>query len=420
MSTEEAVCLNPDNLWQFQQISLFTDLTIFCHDGSVPAHKSMLASVINRLGVKLMEKVDGLVLPDISASEVELALQSIYMEGKIDTMLSLCSFLKIKSEHNTEANALVIQDKESEPIVGEESEKDVKNIKIETCNTFSNSAKVDEALSLKKPLTKKQLQRIQKLTCDQCEHVAKNTERLKKHKFHFHEKVGYRCEYCDFESVGRRNLENHERKGHPELKEINKLKKVSCDQCDFIAKRPERLPNHKRIVHGDKYPCDLCGTFYLNPDKLQVHKLYKHDDRVHKCEECDYQTKNKFSLMEHNRVKHTDQMFYCDQCDYGSKREAQTKRHIEVKHEGKRYYCEQCEYSTPYKSGLNRHLEMVHHGINYSCNYCEHKSSTRGNLKLHVDAKHLGIKYPCDKCDFNGSQPGTLKIHNQTKHSVLK
>ena len=271
-------------------------------------------------------------------------------------------------------------------------------------------------LSPKKPVSKK-------LYCHQCEYVTERKSRLGNHKVSTHENNGYGCEYCDFRSGGKCEVESHKRQAHPELKEIKMLKKISCDEWDWIAKthdgrpRPEKLLVHKRIAHGEKFPCNLCEKVFLKEEKLTIYKNYQHDVLIHACDDCYYKTKIKWSLMSHCRIHHRDQMFFCDQCDFSGKRIGQVNRHIQVKHEGKRYYCEECEYIAPYKGGLSRHMDMMHKGVTFSCDFCEHKSSTKGNLKLHTDAKQLGIKFICDQCEFRGSQPGTLKIHKQSKHS---
>merc|ERR1719186_2484662 len=242
----------------------------------------------------------------------------------------------------------------------------------------------------KNPLRPKHIQRIQQLSCNECDHIARDKDQLIAHKKHKHKNLKHHCEYCDFKTAVLRSLRDHRIEEHPDWKAIRRLKSLSCDQCDFVGKRPEYLEKHKKREHGIKYPCDQCGASYLDLDKLEVHRRYKHEKRLHQCYECSYQSYWKSAVNKHFREQHTDQMFYCDQC----------------------------EFSAPYHGGLARHIQMKHEGITYSCTFCEHKSTTRGNLKLHVDAKHLGIRYSCDMCDYQASQPGSLKIHKQNQHGL--
>jgi KRAB domain-containing zinc finger protein len=445
MSTQFTPCDIFENLRQFQQSSLFTDISICCYDGSLSAHKAMLVDVFNSLGITELDKVDGLIFPNLALAQLDFALACLYGEGGSDQMVKICSFMKAESQvsdSNQETNDVanqensVMANKEphteitdvEEPVTvsshlkqerlyspgGTEHDDDEK-----LCTNSLAEAK-QEGISAKKPLDEKQIKK--RYFCDQCEYITTHKKRLAKHRVTLHEKIGYKCEYCDFHAKGKYKVDIHRREAHPNLREIKMLKKISCDLCDFVAKpangrpRPDRLPVHMRIVHGEKFPCDQCHRIFLKQEKLKVHQLYAHDDRIHKCDQCEYETKNKWQLMSHNRIKHTDQMFYCDQCEFSTKRMAQMTRHVQVKHEGIRYYCEQCEYSATYKSGLRRHILIMHEGVSCSCDFCEHKSSTKANLNLHMDAKHLGIKYECDECEFKGSQPGTLKIHKKTRH----
>ena len=50
-------------LWQFSEVSAFTDLVLVCKDGEVSVHSPMLASVFSELGFNL-EKAACLVMPD--------------------------------------------------------------------------------------------------------------------------------------------------------------------------------------------------------------------------------------------------------------------------------------------------------------------------------------------------------------------
>ena len=50
-------------LWQFSEVSAFTDLVLVCKDGEVSVHSPMLTSVFSKFGFNL-EKPGCLVMPD--------------------------------------------------------------------------------------------------------------------------------------------------------------------------------------------------------------------------------------------------------------------------------------------------------------------------------------------------------------------
>ena len=419
------------SLWQFQQTSLFTDLSFCCIDGTVPAHKAMLVEMFKLLGVVGLAEADCLIVPGAMVADLEQALEHVYLKSDTEKLLNICFTTQVKSEHVDVLSLVVIKpeipsDDEcsvaARDVVfedGGEMKQDMSEFEeYYNSELKTHNKNLSNPLNAKFPNRPKHVQRIESLKCNNCDHIAKNSERLKKHKSFHHENLKHQCDYCDFKTATNKDMKIHRDKVHPDWKVLKKLKKITCDQCDFVAKRPERLAGHIKREHGPKYLCDECEKTYLSPEKLEVHKNYAHDKTIRQCDQCSFQTNCKWSFKSHIRVKHSDEIFYCDQCDFNSHNKTNLRKHVEAKHEGRRFYCEQCEYSAPYNGGLLRHIKMVHEGVTYKCEFCDHKATTRSNLRLHADAKHLGVKYPCDLCEYQGSQPGSLKIHKQTRHPV--
>ena len=420
-------------LWDFQQSSLFTDMIFCCIDGTVPVHKAMVVGVLKLLGVSdhEQEEADCVIVPGAMVADLVQALEDVYLKTEKENLIDVCMAKSIKLEYKDAISQITVKPEmpsEDEDYVNTTVDKydsmvDMKQ-EVSEPEYFpvreNNKTPRDltNPLNAKYPNRPKHIQRIQSLICEYCDHIARDKERLKKHKIFYHENLKHFCDYCDFKTALGKDLKLHRDEVHPDWKLLKKLQKIKCEQCDFVAKRPERLIGHIKREHGPKYPCDECNKIFLDPEKLQSHKLSAHDKTVRQCDQCAFQTTCKISLRAHIRTKHThaDVIYFCDQCDFKAKNTTNLKKHVETKHEGRRYYCEQCEYSAPYSGGLLRHIKMVHEKITYQCDFCEHRSTTRSNLKLHVDAKHLGVRYPCDMCDYQGSQPGSLKIHKQTRH----
>merc|ERR1712179_386983 len=95
MLPEFTPCDIVDNLRDFQQRSLFTDLAIYCTDGSMSAHKVILAQVLQTLGLSSLDVVDGLVLPDTPLAQVDRALACLYREGNSQPFTQICTFFKL-------------------------------------------------------------------------------------------------------------------------------------------------------------------------------------------------------------------------------------------------------------------------------------------------------------------------------------
>ena len=88
-------------LWQFQQTRQFRDLTLSCSDGTIPAHRAMLAGVFKLLGLPTggqEEEVECLVIPGVVVSEVEQAMEELYLKSKSDIFLNLLCCKNVKSE----------------------------------------------------------------------------------------------------------------------------------------------------------------------------------------------------------------------------------------------------------------------------------------------------------------------------------
>ena len=74
-------------LWQFCGSSDYTDITLVCADGSLPAHAAMLAGLFTRVGINfpLRDKVpDCIFIPDLSTTDIQMALKALYLHNNGD------------------------------------------------------------------------------------------------------------------------------------------------------------------------------------------------------------------------------------------------------------------------------------------------------------------------------------------------
>ena len=90
----------------------------------------------------------------------------------------------------------------------------------------------------------------------------------------------------------------------------------------------------------------------------------------------------------------------------------------------KLHKCVECEYETKYKGNLNRHFKSAHIKEKpYKCEYegCNHEFSQKNNLTIHI-RKHTGEKpYKCkhEECDYETHHRSSLHNHMK-KHMKIE
>ena len=82
----------------------------------------------------------------------------------------------------------------------------------------------------------------------------------------------------------------------------------SCDECDFQSVVVSVLQKHNNITHD-------CGQ------------------AIKYCE-CDYEKRSKKDFAIHMRDIHIPRVFMCDQCDNTASKEEYLKRYIKFNHDG--------------------------------------------------------------------------------------
>ena len=84
----------------------------------------------------------------------------------------------------------------------------------------------------------------------------------------------HKCEYCDYRSRFRRNIDLHSAAQH-------EGKRYPCDVCSYEAKYFQDLTKHKTRKHsspheGKRYPCNVCNYEAKYHLDLTTHKNRKH------------------------------------------------------------------------------------------------------------------------------------------------
>ena len=93
---------------------------------------------------------------------------------------------------------------------------------------------------------------------------------------------------------------------------------------------------------------------------FKIHRMIHTEEKQYLCEQCAYQTYNKYNLVSHERTHFGVKPFACKQCLYTTVFKRYLKAHERIHSGVKPFACSQCSYSTAVrKENLKRH-ERTH------------------------------------------------------------
>ena len=233
--------------------------------------------------------------------------------------------------------------------------------------------------------------------CEYCDHKAKSSGNLKKHKACVHniDVVWHNCEHCNARFKSASKLKEH-RAG------VHNIGVVwhHCELCNERFKLPGGLRDHKARVHDINivwHHCKHCDKRFKSAGELKTHMKFKHDIGVkwYNCEHCNQRFKKAGNLKEHRANVHDIDVVWhdCEHCDKRFKKAGDLKRHMAAVHDIGPYTCDICmgacgsvsEFDSP-------------HGSFYACRTCYKKQTgcrTRKELRMrnylleNEDLKHL-------------------------------
>ena len=180
--------------------------------------------------------------------------------------------------------------------------------------------------------------------------------------------------------------------------------------------KKKRIPSTERmyIKTNDKYHCADCNKPYSQTGAVNRHYQKTHLDNIYRCDQCVYETKDKYMLKEHLKT-HFRGKFKCEYCQLSFKSKT---IHAKSAH---KHFCDKCDRAFVYYSQLELHIKIDHEGKGqeHFCTIC-----TKMFLKLdeHMKKEHRKEKrtpksYPCQKCKTEFKSKKTLKSH---KHKPVR
>ena len=137
--------------------------------------------------------------------------------------------------------------------------------------------------------------------CQQCTFSCDRPSILKDHVYTKHEGGEIKCSLCKATFQKSKNLREHTKTKHAK-------EKILCDRCDFKTNWPVALVKHQESQHG------------IVKEKPSVKSL--------SCEKCDYVAKRRGGLVDHIIYKHEGTKHKCEQCPSSFVRERDLRRHM--------------------------------------------------------------------------------------------
>ncbi|XP_068609149.1 zinc finger protein 462 [Brachionichthys hirsutus] len=320
---------------------------------------------------------------------------------------------------------------------------------------------------------------------------------------------GHPCGQCDRVFMSMQGLRSHER-SHSAMALFSREDKYSCQYCQFISPFRHNLDRHVQSHHGHHKPfrCKLCPfkSAYVSRLKSHVHKAHTGEQNTYKCLSCPFSSMTISQLKEHSLRDHGEVLtlpklraaaraassagfappppddpsyleppdvrqqlsryrlaarcqlsseptpdgrpgavLTCEFCEFSSGYMQSLRRHYRDRHGGKKLFkCKECSFFTCYKNTFTLHVEAGHTNgppddlqRDLRCPLClyhtKHKSNMIDHIVLHREervgplevsrsklSRHLqGLVFRCHKCTFTCSSDQALQLHLR-KHAELK
>lgn len=253
---------------------------------------------------------------------------------------------------------------------------------------------------------------------------------------------GHPCAQCDRVFMSMQGLRSHER-SHMAMAMFSKEDKYSCQYCQFASPFRHNLDRHVQSHHGHHKPfkCKLCPfkSAYMNRLKCHLQKAHTGEQHMYKCLSCAFTAATISQLKEHSQRDHGETL------TLPKLRAATQAAHIsfkprlastsvqssglpatdeptylepaDVRQQLSQYQLaslsQMSSSSTQGASALSDHRPE---GV-YTCEFCEFNSGYIQSLRRHYRDRHGGQKlFKCKDCPFFTCDKNKLNMHAETGH----
>ncbi|KAA0202383.1 hypothetical protein HAZT_HAZT010907, partial [Hyalella azteca] len=196
--------------------------------------------------------------------------------------------------------------------------------------------------------------------CSQCMFVAVNREQLTDHEIRVHhmERKEYSCPDCPYVTDQQYQLDDHVHKRHG----AQKVLLYSCPDCDYKTKWKRLIKGHRRVHTGDLFRCSKCDFATITRTRLNEHEMTHLDmsERSFACPHCSYRATRQTRLNEHVSNRHYPEkkaLHKCDKCEFSTLWKSYLKVHQKM-HTGDVFQCSRCSYSSPLLKGRYKLISL--------------------------------------------------------------
>nr|CAI5830823.1 unnamed protein product [Callosobruchus analis] len=239
-------------------------------------------------------------------------------------------------------------------------------------------------------------------------HMLKHPEAVNNYKFQI-------CVHCNAQLKGKRSLDEHVIRKHPDSVASITSKMYECTYCTYkstqstyfakhMLKHPEAANNYKFQI------CVHCNLKHKSKRSLDEHVIRKHPDsvasitsKIHECTYCTYKSTLRNSFAKHT-LKHpetannssiTSKIHECTYCTYKSTVSTSLAKHMlkhpEAVNNCKFQICVHCNAKFKNKISLDNHTIRYHPNFVaavtskvHECPCCTYKTTLKGNLHKHM------------------------------------
>ncbi|CAH1987311.1 unnamed protein product [Acanthoscelides obtectus] len=282
--------------------------------------------------------------------------------------------------------------------------------------------------------------------CKNCTYKTTSKTYLRKHNRVKHSRSSNeqsKCPHCTVTFKSKCSLDDHLLRTHPEFCKSVTSKIHACEFCDFKTTRKDQLERHMLKHPDDEKPsvCKHCVKIFPSIRTLNDHILKKHPDfidsitsEIYACANCTFKTALKYHIIRHMRacfVSFPHKLKKCEHCDTTFRYKDSFDEHIVKQHpeftasvSRKIYECPVCLYKTTRSRRFNSH--KLKHPETFSdcklnvCPHCGVSYQSKASLDDHILKKHPEFEAsvsskihacPNSNCSYKSTDSGNLVKH---------
>ncbi|KAK2827338.1 hypothetical protein Q7C36_018264 [Tachysurus vachellii] len=261
----------------------------------------------------------------------------------------------------------------------------------------------------------------------------------------------HRCDMCDRVFMSMQGLRSHER-SHSATAMINRDDKYSCQYCQFQSAFRHNLDRHIQSHHGHHKPfrCKLCPfkSAYLSRLKSHLHKSHA-GENTYKCISCPFSTMTISQLKDHSLREHGQTLTLprlraraalrtthtiTNNDSQHTPTDATTTNSVayleppDVQQQLSHYQLASRNQAPPTllsvspgpspSTGAETLGALTRPDATLTCEFCEFSSGYMQSLRRHYRDRHGGKKlFKCKDCSFFTCYKSTFTLHVEAGHS---